>query len=190
MQAEWRPKIPAPATPAIRYPPAVSDEALLNDPPPRYRPTSRLLVLDSRARILLLLIEDPNLDVPRLWITPGGGVDPGETFEEGARRELWEETGIVAPLGPCVWSRRRIVRYSGNVYDFDERYYVVRVGSNDVHTGNQTTWEQEVVTALRWWTLDELTETGEVLAPRRLAELIVPILTGSYPAEPLMLHGW
>src|SRR5215211_7661627 len=167
------------ATLAIRYPPLVPDETPLNDPPPRYRPTSRLLVLDSRDRILLLLIEDPNLDVPRLWITPGGGVDPGETFEEGARRELWEETGIVAPLGPCVWSRRRIVRYDGRVYDFDERYFVVRVGSDTVDPGNQTTWEQEVVTAHRWWTLDELTQTDEVLAPRRLAELIPPIAAGT-----------
>ena len=48
---------------------------------PRYRPTSRVLVLDSRDRLLLLLLEDPKLAIPRLWITPGGGVDPGETFE-------------------------------------------------------------------------------------------------------------
>jgi 8-oxo-dGTP pyrophosphatase MutT (NUDIX family) len=149
-----------------------------------------VLVLDSRDRILLLRIEDPSLDIPRLWITPGGGVDPGETFEEGARRELWEETGIKAPLGPCVWSRRRIVTFSGRSYDFDERFFVVQVSSDAVDPGNQTALEQEVVTGHRWWTLDELTQTDEVLAPRRLAELIVPILAGSYPAEPLVLHGW
>jgi 8-oxo-dGTP pyrophosphatase MutT (NUDIX family) len=33
------------------------------------------------------------------WYTPGGVVDPGETPAEGARRELYEETGLV-PTGP------------------------------------------------------------------------------------------
>jgi hypothetical protein len=35
-----------------------------------------------------------------------------------------------------------------------------------------------------------LTRTDEVLAPGRLAELIVPIIKGNYPPEPLVLHGW
>ncbi len=165
-------------------------EPSTTDETPRYRPTARVLVLDPLDRLLLLLAEDPNLSIPRLWITPGGGVEPGESFEEGARRELWEETGITAPLGPCVWTRRRIVNYDGRVYDFDERYYVVRVESDAVDPCNQTTLEREVVTAHRWWTLEELQQTDEVLGPRKLAELIVPIVAGSYPTEPLVLHGW
>ncbi|MFE5142862.1 NUDIX domain-containing protein [Streptomyces fagopyri] len=34
----------------------------------------------------------------RGWVPPGGRVEPGETPREGARRELFEETGIEAEL--------------------------------------------------------------------------------------------
>jgi 8-oxo-dGTP pyrophosphatase MutT (NUDIX family) len=34
------------------------------------------------------------------WHTVAGGVEPGETAEDAARRELHEETGLTAPLTP------------------------------------------------------------------------------------------
>jgi 8-oxo-dGTP pyrophosphatase MutT (NUDIX family) len=166
----------------------VSDKLNTIDPPPRYRPTSRILVIDSRDRLLMLLVEDPMLEVARFWITPGGGVEPGESFEEGASRELWEETGIVAPLGPCVWTRRRVVQYDGRAYDFDERFFVARIESATISTANVTPIERVVLTEHRWWSIDELARTEDVLAPRRLASLVPPIVAGVYPADPIVLR--
>ncbi|MFN8634836.1 MAG: NUDIX domain-containing protein [Chloroflexota bacterium] len=167
----------------------MTHEMPLHPGPPGYRPTSRALVVDDRSRLLLVLIVDPQTRDGRFWMTPGGGVDPGESFEAGALRELWEETGIVAPLGPCVWSRRRIVHYGGRIYDFDERFYMVRVDGSAVSVSrdNVTEWERIVLADQRWWTLDELLVTDEVLAPRGLAQLVAPILAGTIPPEPLIL---
>ncbi|MCC7369711.1 MAG: NUDIX domain-containing protein [Chloroflexi bacterium] len=157
-------------------------------PAPRYRPTSRVLVVDPLDRLLLLRIEDPRLPVLKFWITPGGGVEPGESFEAGAHRELWEETGIRVPeLGPCVWTRRRLVTFDGETLDFDERFFVVRVDTVEINQDNVTAEEKIVLTDHRWWTHDELLATTDILAPRKLARLVRPILDGEWASEPLVL---
>src|SRR5690606_6461149 len=72
------------------------------DDEPVTRPSARLLVIDEAEGRLLLLhaLAPPDRaggDRVPIWFTPGGGVDPGESFEEAACRELWEETGLRGP---------------------------------------------------------------------------------------------
>lgn len=50
-----------------------------------------VLVWDDRRRVLLQQRSDD-----QTWCIPGGAVEPGERLEEAARRELREETGLVA----------------------------------------------------------------------------------------------
>ncbi len=68
------------------------------------RPTARLVVLDTDGRVLLFKIEDPTVTDPRdplgaaqprtFWVTPGGGVEAGESLADALHRELAEEVGI------------------------------------------------------------------------------------------------
>ena len=71
----------------------------------RLRRAGRVIVLDPEDRVLLFRYDDgpPN---GRHWSTPGGGLNDGEDYPEGARRELAEETGWTdVPVGPEVHER-------------------------------------------------------------------------------------
>lgn len=58
---------------------------------PLILPGAAVLALDPDGRILLQRRTDSGL-----WGTPGGMMEPGESIEETARRELREETGLEA----------------------------------------------------------------------------------------------
>ena len=47
------------------------------------------VVFDDSGRVLLQKRADNGR-----WALPGGWVDPGESVEQGAVREVWEETGL------------------------------------------------------------------------------------------------
>ncbi|MND03063.1 hypothetical protein D3C83_227000 [compost metagenome] len=64
---------------------------------------------------------------------------------------------------------------------------MVRVDSAQIAPGRPTTWELEVLTAHRWWSLDELRRTTEVVAPRCLPDVLPPVIVGPHPAEPLAI---
>ena len=57
-----------------------------------------VLVLDDEDRVLLVGQHRYALD-EYAWEIPEGGVPAGETALEGARRELVEETGVIARTG-------------------------------------------------------------------------------------------
>jgi 8-oxo-dGTP pyrophosphatase MutT (NUDIX family) len=135
-------------------------------------------VLDTHHRLLLHQAQDAANH--RWWIAPGGGLEPGESFEEAARREVEEETGLVVELGPLVWTRRHRYVFDGKLFDQYERFFVARAFEQRTTPGRP----DGNVVASRWWTLAELQTSSEEFAPRRLPALIGDIIEARYPARP------
>ena len=157
--------------------------------PLRRRPTARVLLLDALDRVFLQFF---SLDggSSGVWITPGGGLDSGETFEEAALRELGEEVGLQGvTLGPCVWHRSFVVNaWEGGQFEQQEQFFICRIDAYDI--GDYMMHdevERQVTTAQRWWSLDEIVASTDVFAPRDLARLLRPILVGELPPQPIVV---
>ncbi len=153
---------------------------MMDSVPDGARPVARVLLIGPEDRLLLFQAQDPQ-DGRVFWVTPGGGVEPGETFEQAARRELHEETGCRAPLGPWVWTRRHIFAFNGRRLDQYERFFVARTDASHI----EPVRPDDYVHGHRWWSLPEIAASSEIFAPRRLAELVTDLLRGEYPRRPI-----
>ncbi|MEG3176381.1 NUDIX domain-containing protein [Sphingomonas sp. RB3P16] len=135
------------------------------------RPAARILLLDEADRVLLFRF-DPD-DRPPFWCTPGGAVDPGESYEAAARRELREETGLDLECGPQVLQRHaEFLTIEGVEVSADERYFHVRAPHDAVDTSGHTALEQRVMTRFHWFTRDELAAASEPYFPEDLPAIL------------------
>lgn len=142
--------------------------------------------MDRLDRLLLFDGIVPNRARTRLWCPPGGALRPDETFEEAALRELAEETGIRdVALGPCVWRREHVFEMFERWYAADERYFLARVGAAEVDGSGREAVEAGLILGHRWWTAAEIAASPETFVPRRLGELLPPLLRGELPREPV-----
>ncbi len=153
-------------------------------PDPLDRVAARVLLLDAQERVLLFRGLDPREpERGTWWLTPGGGLDPGETSAQGAARELAEETGLrVAPesLGEPVHERVAEFVFDGQAYRQREQFFVVRVEAHAVDTAGFTALEVLAMPEHRWWTPDELRATDAVVYPEGLAGLLARAAGGAW----------
>ncbi len=137
----------------------------------RIRRAARIIVLSPANRTLMFRFDVA--DRPPFWVTAGGECEAGESFNEAARRELLEETGIVADPGPQIAQfEPEFITVEGEPVRADERYFIVRADSDLIDTSRHTDLERKVMTQHRWFTMDELESWHEAIYPENIAALI------------------
>ena len=154
---------------------------------------ARLIILDDADRVLLINeTYDDGSEAGRWrhWLTPGGGVEPGESLASAASREVFEETGMRIELGPGsveVHRDRRAWSWAGVTYDQVDHYFAARVAAPfDVHPGGLTEMERQTVKGARWWTESEILASADVFVPPDLGPVLTGLLApGGGPRRPV-----
>ena len=142
------------------------------------RRAGRVVVVDPDDRVLLLRY-DQDSPTGRHWATPGGGLDPGESYAAAASRELAEETGWddMTLLGE-IHQHMRLIRHDGRTIRQHERLFLARTDQVRRELGDVAAMHAgDGIAAWRWWTLAELDTTAELVWPAGLAALIRSTLT-------------
>lgn len=148
------------------------------------RLAARLLVVAPTGRALLLRIE-PDFRAP-FWVTPGGGLDEGETLEAAALRELAEEVGRAdLPLGPCVWLET--VTFTWGEWLVRQEQSTFLVHASEEFEPVIAHPDAEPITGGAWFDRAELDALREPVYPETLGGLLAHILRHGPPVVPIQL---
>lgn len=122
-------------------------------------PALRLVVaaLMLRGDEVLICQRRPDQPMALQWEFPGGKIEPGESPEFALARELNEELGILATIGPRVTQIRHNYRHGGAV---DLQFFAVYQFSGEL--------ENRIFNDLRWVKLEELPKFDFLAADRNL----------------------
>jgi ADP-ribose pyrophosphatase YjhB (NUDIX family)/ribosomal protein S18 acetylase RimI-like enzyme len=136
------------------------------------RQAARVAVLDPEGSVFMFRYD--NVEVGVHWALPGGGLEADETPEEGALRELREETGWTdLELGPLLCTWEHDFTHSGTPVRQHEHIYVTRGPHRDpTGPGLPAAHAADGILTGQWWPRADLAKAPEPLWPPDLARLL------------------
>ncbi|WP_369175388.1 NUDIX hydrolase [Streptomyces sp. R28] len=92
---------------------------------PGDRRLAAAVVMDDKQRVLLVRRSEKERFLPRVWGVPCGKLEPGESAQDGALRELKEETGLLGEIVRKVGESSFLSDYRGHeIKNWQENFLV------------------------------------------------------------------
>ena len=145
------------------------------------RQAIRAILLTPEREVLLMRIQPPE-GSEGFWITPGGGLEPGETAEAGLRRELREELGLEHfEVGPLLWLRQHTFNWAKKRIRQREQYHIIHVSRFEPRMSDAV--ELKILDKFQWWSMTELGRAKERVTPLSLAQIVARYISQGPPCE-------
>jgi 8-oxo-dGTP pyrophosphatase MutT (NUDIX family) len=148
---------------------------------PFFRAAVRIVCLDDDDRVLMMCWTDP-VDGHLVWEPPGGGIEPGETPWQAARRELAEETGLdPEAIGAEHVDVERDVVWKGRRYVGPEQFFLARCPGQApaLDLAGLMDYEREELRGYVWAGPHDLAGLDGAVEPPHLPAIVAKMAPGS-----------
>lgn len=160
------------------------------------RNSIKIILLNPKDEVLLLSTDDKSITNKdksyngKFWQMIGGKIENGEDVKSAATRELFEETGLTpneVEFGNIVWKGDLTLIMSGVQTLIKQQFIVAKTKATEVTLKNLTPEEKTVIKGLKWFSIDEIKNSKEIIYPVGLDEYLSELLTSGTPKEPITI---
>ena len=158
----------------------------------KIRKSSRAIVLNKKNQIFLFqYMFDYLADSKAIWITPGGGLEEKESFEEALKRELFEELGVqITESCPEVYYRNPVYTLkNGEKVQSVEKFFIVRLEEDAFSFEHWTESEKRRMFVGKWWSLEEIKHSEEMFFSKDVLQILEELSDGMLPEEAREISG-
>ena len=156
----------------------------------KVRKSSRAIVLNKNNEIFLFQYQfDYFAENNTIWITPGGSLEEGESFEDAIKREIYEELGVqLTKECPEVYYRNPIYTLkSGEKVQSVEKFFLVVLEENAFSFDHWTESEKKRMLAGKWWSVEEIEKSEDEFFSKDVLRILNELASRKFLEEPQII---